>query len=96
MVPIIEASFFYFEQIKNIVYLHIFIEALTDLSKGRPLDHHFECFLVVFMLLGILLTQSLFVVYSLIYSSDIFEVGHSRARCRDEPRVRYKVAFFKV
>ena len=45
-----QASFFYFEQIKNIVYLYIFHTALEDMTKtkGGPTDpkHSFELFMV--------------------------------------------------
>jgi hypothetical protein len=77
--PFVEASFFYFEQVKNIVFVHIFWTALLDLSRDKPFNHPFEFTLVLFMILGISLTQLLFVIYSFYFAADIFEVGHEKA-----------------
>jgi len=100
LVPFVEASFFYFEQIKNIVYLYIFHTALEDMTKakGGPTDpaHSFELFMVVFMILGILLTHLLFLWYSFVYAEDIFEVGHRRKKCKgNTSNVTVKYIFFK-
>ena len=49
-----QASFFYFEQLKNIVYLYIFHTALEDMTKakGGPThsDHSFELFMVCYII----------------------------------------------
>jgi len=100
LVPFVEASFFYFEQLKNIVYLYIFHTALEDMTKakGGPThsDHSFELFMVVFMILGILLTHLLFLWYSFVYAEDIFEVGHNREKCKgNTSNVTVKYIFFK-
>ena len=103
LLPFVEASFFYFEQIKNIVYLYIFHTALEDMTKakGGPLssefDHSFEFFMVLFMIMGIALTHLLFLWYSFVHAEDIFEVGHNRIKCKEStPNVTVKYIFFKI
>ena len=56
----------------------------------------FAIFQVVFMILGILLTHLLFLWYSFVYAEDIFEVGHSREKCKgNTANVTVKYIFFK-
>merc|ERR1719300_219291 len=84
LLPFLGASFFYFEVIKNLVYVHIFWSALLDLSRDKPLDHSFEFSLVLFSIISMATTQILFLVYSFCYAEDIFEVVHS-GECEKVP-----------
>ena len=92
MLPFVEASFFYLEKIKNIIYVHIFFTALVDLSHNKPMDHPFEFSLVLFMSLAISATQFLYLCYSFYFAEEIFEVGHEK-NCEHS---KAKIVFFKV
>jgi len=91
LLPFVGASLFYFELIKNLVYVHIFWSALMDLSRDKPLEHSFEFCLVLFSFLSISTTQILFLVYSYFYAQDIFEVGHDE----DCEKVPWKIIICK-
>ena len=41
IIPFLEASFFYIEKIKNIIYVHIILTALTELSHDKVMAHPF-------------------------------------------------------
>jgi len=92
LLPFIEASFFYIEKIKNILYVHIFLTALLDLSHNNPLDHPFEFSLVLFMSIAIGATHFLYLCYSFFFAEDIFEVGHEKSCEHSTP----KIILFKI
>ena len=74
-VPFIEGCFFLAERIKNFLFTHIFLTALSDLSRGEPMKHPFDFFLIVAMSISIAVTQILHILYSIYYSEEIFEYG---------------------
>jgi len=78
ILPFVEASFFYIEKIKNLIYVHIFLTALQDLSHNNVTEHPFEFSLIIFMCLAIGATQLLYLCYSFYFAEDIFEVGHEK------------------
>ena len=92
MLPFVEASFFYIEKIKNLIYVHIFLTALTDLSHDNALEHPFEFSLVLFMCIAISATQFLYLCYSFYFAEDIFEVGHEK-NCE---KSKVKIILFKI
>ena len=78
-VPFIEGCFFYAERIKNLIYIHIFYAALSDLSKEKSiLTFEFEFSLILAMSLTVAATQLFSIFYSVYYAEDIFEFGHEK------------------
>ena len=92
LVPFIEGCFFYLERLKNLIYIHIFYSALCDLSRNNPADHPFENSLIVAMCLAVVLTQLFFILISVWYAQDIFEIGHEN-EC---PSSTIKKVWFKI
>ena len=92
LVPFVEGCFFFLERLKNLIYIHIFYTALCDLSKNNPADHPFENSLIVAMCLAVVLTQIFFILISVQYSQDIFEIGHE-SECE---RSTLKKVIFKI
>jgi len=92
LLPFVGASLFYFELIKNFVFVHIFWCSLVDVSRDKPLDHPFEFSLVLFSILALFTTQMLFLFYSYYYAEDIFEVAHDE-ECQKIP---WKIMLCKI
>ncbi|XP_023348510.1 uncharacterized protein LOC111717230, partial [Eurytemora carolleeae] len=92
--PFIGASLLYFETIKNIVYVNIVYNALYDLSDGNPRDFPFEMFLLLFMIAAIVTVQCLNIVYSVLYSNDIFEISHADECGKMNTRILFKIVAF--
>ena len=71
LIPIIEGSFFYFERFKNVIYIHIFLTALQDLSKDNFWKYSFEFSLVFFMSISVGLVQLINIFLSVYYAEDV-------------------------
>jgi len=88
--PFVGASFLYFETLKNVVYTNIVYNTLYELSDGDITKYPFEMFLFIFMTGSIVLVQLLFIVYSVLYSNDIFEVSHAKDCHKFKTRLFFK------
>ena len=96
LVPFFATSLFYLEQIKNLALAVILWNSVMDYSGGNPTgiavthltfginlfsELSFEFSLCLMLLVSIILTHSLFVLYSFCYAEEILEVSHT-SRCR--------------
>ena len=96
LVPFFATSLFYLEQIKNLALAVILWNSIMDYSGGNPTgiavtyltfgihffsELSFEFSLCLMLLVSIILTHSLFVLYSFCYAEEILEVSHT-SRCR--------------
>ena len=74
--PFIGASFFYFELIKDLVFTFLIYFTVMDLTKNNfvPTQYPFETGVVIGLFGIVVLTQLSFMVISVRYSSDVFEM----------------------
>jgi len=81
--PFVQASLFYLEMIKQMMFVYIFMATLNNLSKNNPTKYPFELGMIVAMIIMIIVIHILFAVYAVIFCEDIFEIGHSQ-QCKSK------------
>ena len=73
VVPLIELFLFYLERFKNVIYIHFFYTALTELSRDNPQKYSFEFSLVLFMSVAVGLVLLLHILLSVYYAENILK-----------------------
>ena len=78
VVPLTELFLFYLERFKNVVYIHFFYTALTELSRNNPRIYSFEFSLVLFMSVAVGLVLLLHILLSVYYAENILKSGYRK------------------